>query len=74
MQEMLTSLFKNEEVQSSEAYVYIDGSKSTTNKENHQKVIDLVSERLPFLKTNLILRKENYFSNKADEFLKMFLI
>ena len=64
MQEMLTSLFKNEEVQSSEAYIYIDGSKSTTNEENHQKVIDLVSERLPFLKTNLILRKENYGCKK----------
>lgn len=59
LERMLKSLYMNEEVQSSEAFIFIDGIKSSTDKENHQKVIDLISVKLPFLNTNVILRNEN---------------
>jgi len=56
---MIESLTKNKESFDSELFIFIDGKNDTTDVGSHKKVIDKVSENLPFKKKYLNVRKEN---------------
>ena len=50
---MIESLTKNKESFDSELFIFIDGKNDTTDVGSHKKVIDKVSENLPFKKKYL---------------------
>lgn len=59
MSNMIRSLSQNKESIDSEVFIFIDGANTTTDTRAHKKVIDKVSENLPFKKTYLKVREEN---------------
>jgi hypothetical protein len=61
---MIHSLSKNSEAIDSEAFIFIDGANDDTDIEAHQKVINKVSEKLPFKKTHVNVRKDNFGCKK----------
>ena len=61
---MIHSLSKNSEAINSEAFIFIDGANDDTDIEAHQKVINKVSEKLPFKKTHVNVRKDNFGCKK----------
>ena len=61
---MIKSLTQNKESFDSEVFIFIDGENDTTDVAAHKKVIDKVSENLPFKKIFEYKKRKHWLQKK----------
>lgn len=64
LKKMIESLSLNPETSNTDAFIFVDGINDSTNKKNHQLVVDIASSELPFKKVSTVIRDKNFGCKK----------